>query len=150
MLGCTDGAVGWLGVGCCWGGCCGCWLGAGCPGGGTGCCWLGATCCCGIMGCGAVVTVDILVCIFTPATDGMFGWLVNGGPWLAIPGTGGRQNTTKSRKQFFNSFLWNSFCILRQFFPERKTQMTITDANTLLAVLYTYFPIFTNLKMPLL
>lgn len=39
------------------------------------------------MDCGAVVTVDMLG--FTPGRDDMVGWLLNGGPGLTIPGTGG-------------------------------------------------------------
>lgn len=127
MFGCAEGGVGWFGVGCCWGGCCGCWFGAGCPGGGTGCCGLGATGCCGIMGCVAVVTVDMLgwLC-FAPGTDGIVGWLVNRELWLTIPWTGGgreKQNNVTKKKWFC---LWKTF-----FFSWKRENMLYGKTHTI-------------------
>lgn len=101
IVGCAEGGTGWFGVGCCWGG--GCWFGAGCPGGGTGCGWLGTTGCCGIMGWFAVVTVDMLgwLC-FTPGTDWMVGWLVNGEGW--IPTGGGRKKSKETQVKYDSVF----------------------------------------------
>lgn len=81
------------------------------------------------MGWLAVVTVDMLGwLIFTPVTDEMAGWLVNGGPWPTIPGTEEEEGRQQESEQI---------ALLKQHSIVNFT------------LIFVFFN-FTNLKIPIL